>query len=84
MADSTPIIVGAGITGSGNSGEIAYFQSNGVITGVPNSSVLAGGQVGGVCLGRRLRGIEREADLAEAGGGARKTRRIGYHLYLIL
>jgi hypothetical protein len=45
VADSNPIIVGAGISGTGNTGELAYFNSNATITGTPGILVtnIAGG-----------------------------------------
>lgn len=41
MAESTPVIVGAGISGTGNAGELAYFSTNAVVTGASGILVTA-------------------------------------------
>lgn len=49
MAEASVTVVGAGVTGSGNAGELAYFNSPVGITGVPNSGV--NGATGAITIG---------------------------------
>lgn len=71
MKVEAPVIVGASSSGgSGNAGEIAYFSTPTNITGIPNSSVIAGGQIAFGTAAIASRGLQVNLSLTASAGSA--------------